>query len=157
MLIQACVLSTNRSPLRSGATDFVLSFVNTLCFPEVCVDLFRTLQTFPWNFGCKKSHLVLVLVDVLVASIELLLDVRVSAIGIDTSLAICARISFSSGTGDVVGPVGISVSCDISCCVVSSCCVCVAALLLFVARPELANRRWDPSQQPLVVVESVHF
>ncbi len=118
-----------QSPLRSGSIDFVLSLVNTFCFPEVCVDLFRKLYTFPWNFGCKKSHLVMALVDVLVASIKLLLDIRVSAIGIESSLAICARISSSSGTGDVVGPVGISVSCDISCCVVSNCCVIAAGLL----------------------------
>ena len=46
----------------------------------------------------------MVLVDDLVASIELLLDARVSAIGIDSSLAICTRISFASGTGyDVDG------------------------------------------------------
>ncbi len=67
------------------------------------------------NFDRKKSRLVLVLVDDLVASIELLLDARVSAIGIDYSLAICARISFASGTGDVVDLVGISISSDTSC------------------------------------------
>ncbi len=75
------------------------------------------------------SRLVLVLVDVLVASIELLLDIRVSAIGIGSSLAVCARMSFASGTGDVVNPVGISVSRDTSCSVVSNCCVLASGIL----------------------------
>jgi hypothetical protein len=42
----------------------------------------------------------------------------VSAMGIDSSF-ICVRISVASGTCIIVGPVGISVSCDAYCCVVA--------------------------------------
>ncbi len=66
-----------QSSLRSGSSDraaiLFLSFVNTLCFPEVSVDSLCTLYTFPWNFGCKKSRRILFLVDDRGAAICLLL------------------------------------------------------------------------------------
>jgi hypothetical protein len=82
------------------------------------------------NFGCKKSRFILFLVYDRGAAIGLLLRVDVSSIGICSSLAICARMSFLSGTCDIVGPVGISISGDAYCCVVS-CCGVIAAGVLF--------------------------
>jgi hypothetical protein len=100
---------------------------------------FRRCRLFHGTSVERKSRFIFFWVDVRGVAMGLVvLDLYVSAMGIDSSF-ICVRFSVASGTYFIVGPVGISVSCDIyyvvvvvvlRCNVVVACSVAVIGKLL---------------------------